>query len=198
MGSFISSQTETDLTADDMRLAIGEFLTACDEDELALLYISGHGARRVREGGEFYVVARDTDFDRAAETGVSAGFFDELLEQCVAPQKVVMIDCCRSGGFAVGLRTSDQQPDGAVAKSGEPALLTSRGMMTAGGPLDDLGTRIRPEAGTPPCAEQTRDDKKGAGPPPVRVAGRRGRAGLRWQRRGLPTSNRNYVSSAGA
>ncbi|MEU3660093.1 hypothetical protein ACWHAO_23055 [Streptomyces albidoflavus] len=86
-----------------------------------------------------------------AETGVSAGFFDELLEQCVAPQKVVMIDCCRSSGFAVGLRTSDQQPNGAVAKSGEPALLTSRGMMTADGPLNDLGTRTRPEDGTPPA-----------------------------------------------
>ncbi|WP_277350961.1 caspase family protein [Streptomyces chilikensis] len=193
----MSSQTETDLTADDMRLAIGEFLTACDEDELALLCISGHGVRRVRDGGEFYVVARDTDFDRVAETGVSAGFFDELLEQCAAPQKVVMIDCCRSSGFAVG-RTSDQQPNGAVAKSGEPALLTSRGMMTAGGPLHDLGTRIRPEVGTPPCAEQTRDDKKGAGPPPMRVAGRRGRSGFQWQRRGLPTSNRHYASSAGA
>lgn len=48
------------------------------------------------------------------------------MEQCVAPQEVVMIDCCRSGGFAVGLRASDQQPDGAVAKCGESALLTSR------------------------------------------------------------------------
>ncbi|MFE7436036.1 caspase family protein [Streptomyces tendae] len=45
IGNFVSIQTETDLTADDMRLAIGEFLTACDEDELALLYISGHGVR---------------------------------------------------------------------------------------------------------------------------------------------------------
>ncbi len=181
-----------------MPLAIGEFLTACDEDELALLCISGHGVRRVRDGGEFYVVARDTDFDRVAETGVSAGFFDELLEQCVAPQKVVMIDCCRSGGFAVGLRTSDQQPDGAVAKSGEPALLTSRGMMTADGPLDDLGTRIRPEAGTPPLrrADKGRQER---GRPAAREGGRPARPRrLRWQRRGLPTSNRHYASSAGA
>ncbi|MCZ9349312.1 caspase family protein [Streptomyces mutabilis] len=44
IGTFISIQTETDLTADDMRLAIGEFLTACDEDELALAV--GLGARR--------------------------------------------------------------------------------------------------------------------------------------------------------
>lgn len=128
IGNFVSVQMKTDLTADDMRVAIGEFLTACDEDELALLYFSGHGVRRVRDGGEFHFVARDTDFDRVAETGVSAGFVNELLEQCVAPQKVVMIDCCRSGGFAVGLRTSDQQPDSIVAKSGESALLTSRGV----------------------------------------------------------------------
>ncbi|MET8249630.1 caspase family protein, partial [Streptomyces sp. NPDC005202] len=128
IGAFVSVRTESDLTADDMRLAIGEFLEECEEDELALVYVSGHGVRLARDGGEFHFVARDTDFDRVAETGVSAGFVNELLEQCWAPQKVVMIDCCRSGGFAVGLRTSDRQPDGSVAKSGEQALLTSRGV----------------------------------------------------------------------
>ncbi|KYK10367.1 MULTISPECIES: hypothetical protein [Streptomyces] len=72
-----------------MRLAIGELLTACDEDELALLHVSGHSVKRVRDGGEFHVVARDTDFDRVADSGVSAEFVNELLEQCIAPQKVV-------------------------------------------------------------------------------------------------------------
>ena len=63
-----------------------------------------------------------------AATGVSAGFLNDALEECVAPQKIVMIDCCRSGGFAVGLRTSDRQGDGSVAKSGERPPLTSRGV----------------------------------------------------------------------
>ncbi|MFI6345197.1 AAA domain-containing protein [Streptomyces sp. NPDC050560] len=128
IGNFISVQTESDLAADDMRAVIGEFLQERDEDELALVYVSGHGVRTVRDGGEFHFVAKDTDYDRVSATGVSAGFLNDALEECVAPQKIVMIDCCRSGGFAVGLRTSDRQADGSVAKSGERPPLTSRGV----------------------------------------------------------------------
>ncbi|WP_381795517.1 AAA domain-containing protein [Streptomyces niveus] len=128
IGNFVSVQTVSDLTADDMRAAIGEFLQDRDEDELALVYVSGHGVRTVRDGGEFHFVAKDTDYDSVAATGVSAGFLNDSLEECVAPQKIVMIDCCRSGGFAVGLRTSDRRPDSSVAKSGEQPPLTSRGV----------------------------------------------------------------------
>ncbi|WP_435604366.1 caspase, EACC1-associated type [Streptomyces sp. bgisy130] len=128
IGNFVSVQTESDLTADDMRAVIGEFLQDRDEDELALVYVSGHGVRTVRDGGEFHFVAKDTDYDRVAATGVSAGFLNDSLEECVAPQKIVMIDCCRSGGFAMGLRTSDRRPDSSVAKSGEQPPLTSRGV----------------------------------------------------------------------
>jgi uncharacterized caspase-like protein len=91
------------------REVISEFLEACEQDELARVYVSGHGARLVRDGGEFYFIATDTNFDRIAETAVSAGFVNEQLEQCWASQKAMMIDCCRSGGFAVGPRTSDRQ-----------------------------------------------------------------------------------------
>jgi AAA domain/Caspase domain len=128
IGAFGSVRTAADLAADDMRSEIGEFLDGCEADELALLYVSGHGTRLVQAGGEFYFVARDTDFDRIAETGVSAGFVNEQLEQCWAPQKIALIDCCRSGGFAVGLRTADRPAARPAAKSGEEALLTSRGV----------------------------------------------------------------------
>nr|WSY56279.1 AAA domain-containing protein [Streptomyces sp. NBC_00886] len=128
IGGFTSITHLDNLMADDMRVAISEFLEACDQDELALVYVSGHGARMVRDDGQFYFIAKDTDFDRIADTAVDAGFVNEQLEACVAPQKVVMIDCCRSGGFAVGLRTTDRKETGKVAKSGEKALLTSRGV----------------------------------------------------------------------
>ncbi|MFF3290889.1 caspase domain-containing protein [Streptomyces sp. NPDC003023] len=128
IGGFTSITRRTDLTADDMRQAITEFIAECGPEELALVYVSGHGTRLVRAGGEFYFVATDTHFDHVADTGVSAGFVNEQLEQCWAQQKVVMIDCCRSGGFAVGLRTSDQPDPEPVANSGEKALLTSRGV----------------------------------------------------------------------
>ncbi|WP_042390392.1 caspase, EACC1-associated type [Streptacidiphilus melanogenes] len=128
IGNFVSADSMTDLTADEMRDAISEFLEACEPDELALLYISGHGVRRTASGGEFYFVATDTDYDRIEETGVSAGFVNERLEACWAPQKIVMLDSCRSGGFAVGLRTSNRLAQDAAAKSEERAPITSRGV----------------------------------------------------------------------
>ncbi|MDT3399611.1 AAA domain-containing protein [Streptomyces sp. B1866] len=128
IGAFSSVVCRDNLTADDMRQAICEFLEDCDQDELALVYVSGHGTRLAQSGGEFHFIATDTDTDRIAETGVTAGFVNEQLEQCWASQKVLMIDCCRSGGFAVGLRTSDRRAIRSVAKSGEEALLASRGV----------------------------------------------------------------------
>jgi hypothetical protein len=167
IGNFVSVQTESDLTADDMRAVIGEFLQERDEDELALVYVSGHGVRTVRDGGEFHFVAKDTDYDRVAATGVSAGFLNDSLEECVAPQKIVMIDCCRSGGFAMGLRTSDRRPDSSVAKSGEQPPLTSRGVyvLSSSRPGEDSfadaggGDNVKPSAFTGEVIEALRTGK---------------------------------------
>ncbi|MGP3951937.1 caspase family protein [Streptomyces sp. 7N604] len=168
IGAFASVMPLTDLTADDMRQAISEFLESCDQDELALVYVSGHGTRLVQSGGEFSFIATDTDFDRIAETGVSAGFVNEQLEQCWAPQKVMMIDCCRSGGFAVGLRTSDRQA-ASVAKSGEESLLTSRGVYVLSSSragedsyADTVSTaEVKPSAFTTEVIEALRTGKVG-------------------------------------
>ncbi|MFI6541588.1 caspase family protein [Nonomuraea sp. NPDC050547] len=87
IGAFASVQPMTDLTADDMRQAISEFLEQCEQDELVLVYVSGHGTRLVQAGGEFFFIATDTDCDRISETGVSAGFVNEQLEQCWARKR---------------------------------------------------------------------------------------------------------------
>lgn len=121
IGGFASVRGVADLTADDMRFEIAEFLEGCGPDELALLYITGHGTRLSQSSGEFFFVAADTDFDRIADTGVGAGFVNERLEACWAPQKVAVLDCCRSGGFALGWRTSDGRPQ-RTAKSAEPKI----------------------------------------------------------------------------
>lgn len=126
-----------DLAADEMRAEIAEFLESCEQDELALLYLSGHGARAHATTGEFYFVAADTDYDRVAETGVSAGFVNERLEECWAPQKVAMLDCCLSGGFTLGFRTADG-PEGAT-KSAAATPLNSRGVyvLSSSGPMEE-------------------------------------------------------------
>lgn len=117
IGAFTEVRPVIDCTAERMCTEIVEFLGSCDEDELALLYISGHGTRLVQVNSEFHFITTDTDFDKVAATAVGAQFVNDALESCPAPQKVLMIDCCQSGGFAVGLRAADRD-DGATAKGG--------------------------------------------------------------------------------
>ncbi|WP_280252446.1 AAA domain-containing protein [Nocardia abscessus] len=112
IGAFADVRPVADCTAERMCNEIGDFLEGCDEDELALVYISGHGTRLAQSTGEFQFIATDSDFDNVAATAVGAGFVNTQLEQCVAPQKLLMIDCCRSGGFALGLRTEDRTAKG--------------------------------------------------------------------------------------
>ncbi|MGW3473301.1 caspase, EACC1-associated type [Saccharopolyspora sp. NPDC000995] len=126
VGGFESARVVGDLTADDMCVEISEFLEGCGDDVLALLYITGHGTRLLDTTGEFYFAASDTDPDRLAQTGVSAGFVNERLEECWAPHKVAMLDCCLSGGFTLGFRTDDRVRG--TAKSSASAPLNSRGV----------------------------------------------------------------------
>lgn len=127
IGGFETVDIVHDLSASGFRSATAEFLDGCEEDELALLYISGHGARLVESGGEFFFIATDSDIDDLSGTGVSASFVNERLESCLGRQKVAVLDCCHSGGFALGFRTVDGPAKStAPARAGIP--LTARGV----------------------------------------------------------------------
>jgi uncharacterized caspase-like protein len=129
IGGFETVDIAHDLSAASLRSATAEFLDGCEEDERAFLYISGHGARLVESSGEFFFIATDSDVDDLSGTGVSASFVNERLEGCLARQKVAVLDCCHSGGFALGFRTVD-----GPAKSTAPAR--------AGIPLDARGVYV--------------------------------------------------------
>ncbi|MFE3796487.1 caspase, EACC1-associated type [Nocardia tengchongensis] len=126
IGGFQQPRVVLDCTADRMVHEIGEFLDDCDEHDLAVLYVSGHGTRLIQDNGQFYFVATDTDLDRVATTGVGAEFVNSQLESCLAAQKVLMIDCCRSGGFTMGFRTSDAPIKSEAVGADIP--ITSRGV----------------------------------------------------------------------
>ncbi|WP_323747011.1 caspase, EACC1-associated type [Catenulispora pinisilvae] len=101
-------------TAEDIRVRISTFLSMCEADDLVVLYFSGHGVRATRVDSQLYFVASDTDPDRFTETAVSGGFVNRALEKCRAERKVAILDCCMSGGFALGFRDRDE-------KSAEPS-----------------------------------------------------------------------------
>lgn len=130
IGGFTEIRSLLDLTANQMREAIYDFFQESREDELAVLYFSGHGTRAIDANGEFHFIATDTDTRRLEHTAVRAHYVNDQLDQCPAAQKVVIIDSCLSGGFATGFRTSDPTPKGAA--NGDPVRqispLESRGV----------------------------------------------------------------------
>nr|WP_242687736.1 MULTISPECIES: AAA domain-containing protein [unclassified Actinopolyspora] len=122
IGAFHDVDTATDPTAAEMSRRISDFLGKLGSEDLALLYISGHGTRTPSDG-EFFFLASDTDSSRVEDTGVGASFVNECLELCAAPQKVAMLDCCYSGGYSMGMRTRAAKSTGRSSK-----LLKSRGV----------------------------------------------------------------------
>jgi hypothetical protein len=92
----------TDGTAQELRLAVEEFLLARAPDDLLLVYLSCHGLVDLRR--RLYFAATDTRKDRLGATGVEAEWLLDQLDDCRARRQVVVLDCCFSGAFARGAK----------------------------------------------------------------------------------------------
>ncbi len=104
IGGF-SVTTSANPTSEQMRGTIQAFCADAVADDVVLIYISGHGLRH--PDGEFVFVTSDTDADLPGDTGVRAGFVNAQVEEdCWARQKIVILDTCDSGGYALGFRTT--------------------------------------------------------------------------------------------
>ena len=86
--------------AQQIRLAIEDFLADRSPDDLLLVYLSCHGMVDMRR--RLYFAARDTIKNRLASSGVEANWVLDQLEDCRARRQVVILDCCFSGAFAQG------------------------------------------------------------------------------------------------
>ncbi|MFJ4102263.1 caspase, EACC1-associated type [Amycolatopsis japonica] len=106
IGQFDEVQVVDNPNATQMRERITVFLDDLAEEDLGLLYVSGHGYRHVQATSEFFFVASDTDLPTIERSGVSATFVNEQLEESLAGRKVAIFDCCFSGGFSLGFRTT--------------------------------------------------------------------------------------------
>jgi hypothetical protein len=84
--------------AQQIRLAIEEFLADRRPDDLMLVYLSCHGLVDLRR--RLYFAGTDTLKGRLAATGVESQWLLDQLEDCRARRQVVILDCCFSGAFA--------------------------------------------------------------------------------------------------
>ncbi len=91
--------------AQQLRLAIEDFLSDRRPDDLLLVYLSCHGLVDTR--GRLYFAARDTLKNRLASSGVESHWLLDQLEECRARRQIVILDCCFSGAFARGAKGSD-------------------------------------------------------------------------------------------
>jgi WD40 repeat protein len=89
--------TVLDRSAQQVRLAVEEFLADRRPDDLVVVYLSCHGLVDARR--RLYFAARDTVKNRLASTGVEAEWLLSQLEDCRARRQVVILDCCFSGAF---------------------------------------------------------------------------------------------------
>jgi DivIVA domain-containing protein len=73
------------------------------KDDLLLLYFSCHGVKN--DHGRLHFATTNTRLDRLASTSVSSAFITELLDDCMARSKILILDCCYSGAFVRGMRS---------------------------------------------------------------------------------------------
>jgi formylglycine-generating enzyme required for sulfatase activity len=101
IGGFDRVEAFRDLSADRMRSEMETLLTNCGQDDLVLLYFSGHGM--TDQYGKFYFMARDTEANQQTRFGkakaIDAQFVHDLMENCNSQRLVVILDCCHSGAF---------------------------------------------------------------------------------------------------
>ncbi|MFF1820598.1 caspase family protein [Kribbella sp. NPDC058245] len=79
--------------------AIDEFYATAERDDLTLLYFSGHGLKD--DSGRLYLAMKNTKRERLRFTALPAHMVDEAVNECVARQKLLILDCCYGGAYAV-------------------------------------------------------------------------------------------------
>jgi uncharacterized glyoxalase superfamily protein PhnB len=94
--------TVIDQPAQQIRLAVEDFLDGRGTGDLLLVYLSCHGLLDARR--RLYFAAADTRTDRLGSTGVEAAWVLEQLEHCRARRQVLILDSCFSGAFAHGAK----------------------------------------------------------------------------------------------
>ena len=94
--------TVIDQPAQQIRLAVEDFLDGRGTGDLLLVYLSCHGLLDARR--RLYFAATDTRKDRLGSTGVEAAWVLDQLEHCRARHQVLILDSCFSGAFAHGAK----------------------------------------------------------------------------------------------
>src|SRR3984885_15032700 len=87
----------TDGTETEIRLAVGRFLAGRSPQDTVLLYLSCHA---IRDRARLYFAATDTWLRYPQRSALPAAAVLGELDRCGAGNRLLILDCCFSGGFA--------------------------------------------------------------------------------------------------
>ena len=87
----------TDGTETETRLAISRFLAGRSAGDTVLLYLSCHA---IRDRARLYFAATDTWLRYPQRSALPAAVVLSELDRCGAGNRLLILDCCFSGGFA--------------------------------------------------------------------------------------------------
>src|SRR5664279_3015860 len=77
--------------------AIGDFYNGLRRDDLALLYITGHGVKD--DEGRLFLAMTNSRRDRLVFSAIGAEQINDAMNGCSSRQKVLILDCCYGGAF---------------------------------------------------------------------------------------------------
>ncbi|MFF3379118.1 type VII secretion protein EccCb [Streptomyces sp. NPDC002680] len=101
---------------DEIESAIEEALSNRDPDDLVLLYLACHGIRN--DADRLFFATLSTRLQRPHTTAIPAALLHQLLDECEARAKIVLLDCCYSGLFHRGTPMSPPSVDVRTALAG--------------------------------------------------------------------------------
>ena len=97
VGRFDFVRTLTNRPKEEIEREIESLLSNRAPDDLVLLYLACHGIRN--DTDRLFFATIGTDLSRPHTTAVRADLIHQLLDECEARTKIVLLDCCYSGLF---------------------------------------------------------------------------------------------------
>jgi uncharacterized caspase-like protein len=105
MGNFDDVKVLIDPGLLEMQAAVNTLFDDRKQQDLVLLYFSGHGI--TDEYGKFFFANRNTCKTIQGKlnkgTAVPASFIHDVMSNCLSERQVIILDCCHSGAFPEGM-----------------------------------------------------------------------------------------------
>jgi hypothetical protein len=89
--------TDNEATVSNMKFALRELKDTATENDVAVIFLSGHGLRD--KGGNFYFAAHDVDRKNLPMTALDWRDFTAALREVRAKRVLVLADTCHAGGI---------------------------------------------------------------------------------------------------